>query len=430
MQTYYKHLFSAEPSVEERYAGTLRRDEGRRVRLCTKCGWPFSNPYLSPKHRRSHKKHCGTIEGYTVLIGVEAVSDDDYHGDTDKEKSPIASFKGQIKKKTSIGGSDGLRASISGSEDEFFSDDAVTEFSESGTSQRGSVKESLDKDLFYTFSDSKNGEAKKSTLGETQSPSAKKTDHAAKKDEAVNYKEGVEDGKKGRKKVKRVRPWVPFVCCSAKSPSVKKTDHAAKKEVVNDKEGIEDGKKGRKKVKRVRSWVPFVSSSAKSPSAKKTLEAKKDEAVNDKEGDPISPPKLIEDGKKGQKKLKGVSSWVLFCSSLDVVDSKKRKKSTLGEAESPSAKKTDHAAKKDEAVNYKEGIEDGKKGQKKVKRELKKDHEAKKDEAVNNKEGDPMSPLKLIEDGKKGRKKLKGVSSRVLFCSLLDVVDSKVMRIQ
>ncbi|GKF45872.1 hypothetical protein Tco_0135674, partial [Tanacetum coccineum] len=61
------------------------------------------------------------------------------------------------------------------------------------------------------------------------------------------------------------------------------------------------------------------------------------------------------------------------------------KKSTLGEAESPSAKKTDHAAKKDEAVNYKEGI----------------------------------------EDGKKGRKKLKGVSSWVLFCSSLDVVDSK-----
>ncbi|GKC95186.1 hypothetical protein Tco_1160628, partial [Tanacetum coccineum] len=153
--------------------------------------------------------------------------------------------------------------------------------SDSGISQGGSVKESLDKDLFYTFSDGENGEAKKSTLGEAESPSAKKTDHSAKKDEAVNYKEGIEDGKKGRKKVKRVRPW-----------------------------GIEDGKKGRKKVKRVRTWVPFVCSSAKSPSAKKTYhEAKKDEAVNDKGGDPMSPPKLIEDGKNGGKKLKGVSSW-------------------------------------------------------------------------------------------------------------------------
>ncbi|GKA60762.1 gag/pol polyprotein [Tanacetum coccineum] len=204
-------------------------DEGRRVHLCTKCGWPFSNPYPSPKHRRSHKKHCGTIEGYTVLIGAEAVSDDDHHGDTDKEKSP-----------------------------------------NNGTSQGGSVKESLDKDLFYTFSDDEIGEAKKSTLDEAESPSAKKTDHAAKKDEAVHYKEGIEDGKKGQKKVKRVRPWVPF-------------------------EGIEDGKKGQKKVKRVRPWVPFVCYLAKSPSAnKKTYHAAKKEAVDDKEG--------IKDGNKGRKK--------------------------------------------------------------------------------------------------------------------------------
>ncbi|GKC59435.1 hypothetical protein Tco_1087033, partial [Tanacetum coccineum] len=202
--------------------------------------------------------------------------------------------------------------------------DVVTEFSDNGTSQGGSVKESMDKDLFYTFSDDEIDEAKKSTLDEAESPSAKKTDHAAKKDEAVNYKEGIEDGKKRRKKVKRVRPWVPFVSCSAKSPSAnKKTYHAAKKEAVDDKEGIKDGKKGQKKVMRVRSWVPFVCCSAKSPSAKKIDdEAKKDEAVNDKEGDPMSPPKLIEDGKQGRKKLKGVSSWVLFCSLLDVVDSK------------------------------------------------------------------------------------------------------------
>ncbi|GJS52252.1 cytochrome f, plastidic [Tanacetum coccineum] len=129
MQTYYKHVFLAEPLVEEGYAGTLRRDEGRRVHLCTKCGWPFSNPYPSPKHRRSHKKHCGTIEGYTVLIGAEAVSDDDHHGDTDKEKSPSQ----KIEKKTSIGDSE-------------------------IASQGGSVKESLDKDLFYTFSDGKSDE--------------------------------------------------------------------------------------------------------------------------------------------------------------------------------------------------------------------------------------------------------------------------------
>ncbi|GJT34161.1 hypothetical protein Tco_0924580 [Tanacetum coccineum] len=50
--------------------------------------------------------------------------------------------------------------------------------------------------------------------------------------------------------------------------------------------------------------------------------AKKDEAVNDKEGDPMSPPKLIEDGKKERKKVKGVRSWVPFgcCSSVNVVN--------------------------------------------------------------------------------------------------------------
>nr|GEX37189.1 hypothetical protein [Tanacetum cinerariifolium] len=114
----------------------------------------------------------------------------------------------------------------------FFSD-AVTEFSDSGTSQGGSVNKSLE-DLFYSFSDGEN-EAKKSTslknlLGEAKSPTAKKTDHAS-----VNDKEGIEDGKKGWKKVKRVRSWVLYVCCSAKSPSAKKTDHAAK--AVNDKDG-------------------------------------------------------------------------------------------------------------------------------------------------------------------------------------------------
>ncbi|GJT54032.1 hypothetical protein Tco_0989086 [Tanacetum coccineum] len=62
---------------------------------------------------------------------------------------------------------------------------------------------------------------------------------------------------------------------------------------------------------------------AKSPSVKKTDSvAKKDEAVNDKEGDPMSPPKLIEDGKKERKKVKGVRSWVPFgcCSSVNVVN--------------------------------------------------------------------------------------------------------------
>nr|GEX43538.1 hypothetical protein [Tanacetum cinerariifolium] len=59
---------------------------------------------------------------------------------------------------------------------------------------------------------------------------------------------------------------------------------------------IENGKKGRKKVKGVRSW-----------------------AVNDKEGDLMSPPKLI---KVGRKKMKGVRSWVPYvcCCSVNIVN--------------------------------------------------------------------------------------------------------------
>ncbi|GJV25433.1 hypothetical protein Tco_1378128 [Tanacetum coccineum] len=61
----------------------------------------------------------------------------------------------KIKKKTS--GSDGLTANISRSEDKFFSDDVVTESSDSGTSQGGSAKKTLDKHLFYSFNDGENG---------------------------------------------------------------------------------------------------------------------------------------------------------------------------------------------------------------------------------------------------------------------------------
>nr|GEZ55613.1 hypothetical protein [Tanacetum cinerariifolium] len=61
-------------------------------------------------------------------------------------------------------------------------------------------------------------------LDEAKSPPKLiKNDHAAKKDEAVNDKEGdpmsppklLKAGEKGRKKVKGVRSWVPYVCCSS-----------------------------------------------------------------------------------------------------------------------------------------------------------------------------------------------------------------------
>ncbi|CAI9284147.1 unnamed protein product [Lactuca saligna] len=41
-----------------------------------RCGWSFQKSHPSSKHRRAHKKICGTIEGYPKLIDSEVVSDD------------------------------------------------------------------------------------------------------------------------------------------------------------------------------------------------------------------------------------------------------------------------------------------------------------------------------------------------------------------
>ncbi|MFS8005950.1 putative transcription factor C2H2 family [Helianthus anomalus] len=108
------------------------------VHLCHRCGWPFPNPHPSAKHRRAHKKICGTIDGYTSLIGSEVGSDDD------KEKTPSP----KIVEKVGDGG--GMRVSFSRSEDEVFSD-AVTEFPDSGP-----VSKTLDRDLFFSFKDAEN----------------------------------------------------------------------------------------------------------------------------------------------------------------------------------------------------------------------------------------------------------------------------------
>ncbi|KAL8227329.1 hypothetical protein R6Q57_017161 [Mikania cordata] len=124
---------------------------GHGVHLCHRCGWPFPNPHPSAKHRRAHKKICGTIEGYTNLIGSEVVSDDEHHPDDDKEQTPSP----KIEKKTSIdrdgGDGDGeIRRSFTRSEDEMFAD-AVAEFADSG-----SANKTLDKDLFLSFKDAEN----------------------------------------------------------------------------------------------------------------------------------------------------------------------------------------------------------------------------------------------------------------------------------
>lgn len=57
------------------------------VHLCHKCGWPFPNPHPSAKHRRAHKKVCGTIEGYKLTESEAthlAISDDEHPSDDDR----------------------------------------------------------------------------------------------------------------------------------------------------------------------------------------------------------------------------------------------------------------------------------------------------------------------------------------------------------
>lgn len=107
--------------------------ENHGVHVCHKCGWPFPNPHPSAKHRRAHKRICGTVEGYKLTGSKEhthlTVSDDEQDHPSD-EDSRTPSPK--IDKRSSTG-SGGVGGRSSRSEDEVFSD-AVTEFSDSGCS--------------------------------------------------------------------------------------------------------------------------------------------------------------------------------------------------------------------------------------------------------------------------------------------------------
>ncbi|KAL3637398.1 hypothetical protein CASFOL_018566 [Castilleja foliolosa] len=107
--------------------------EGHEVHLCRRCGWPFPNPHPSAKHRRAHKKHCGTIEGYTIILSEEHVSYNDHASDED-EHTP-SNPKAVNKTAEDFGSSGVVGARSNKSEDDVFSD-AVTDFSDSGISPR------------------------------------------------------------------------------------------------------------------------------------------------------------------------------------------------------------------------------------------------------------------------------------------------------
>ncbi|KAI3794898.1 hypothetical protein L1987_37539 [Smallanthus sonchifolius] len=112
---------------------------GHVSRTCRRCGWPFPNPHPSSKHRRTHNRICGTIEGYTNLIDIhsDAVSDDDHHSDSDDqetEKTPSPNIEKRIIKESGSSAG-GIEERSNRSEDDRFSD-AVTEFSDTGISPR------------------------------------------------------------------------------------------------------------------------------------------------------------------------------------------------------------------------------------------------------------------------------------------------------
>lgn len=57
--------------------------------MCHKCGYPFPNAHPSAKHRRAHKRVCGTIEGYKLVDSEHHnVSDDDCDHSDDERRTP------------------------------------------------------------------------------------------------------------------------------------------------------------------------------------------------------------------------------------------------------------------------------------------------------------------------------------------------------
>ncbi|KAH6770106.1 hypothetical protein C2S52_014909 [Perilla frutescens var. hirtella] len=120
---------------DHKTTATSAGHEGHEVHLCHRCGWPFPNPHPSAKHRRAHKKVCGTIEGYKSIHSEYhgdhlAVSDDDHASDDDEHHTPSPNI---IKKNAESSGR--VVEKSPKSEEDVFSD-AVTDFSDSGISPK------------------------------------------------------------------------------------------------------------------------------------------------------------------------------------------------------------------------------------------------------------------------------------------------------
>ncbi|KAL4298179.1 hypothetical protein GQ457_12G002320 [Hibiscus cannabinus] len=126
------------------------------VHLCHKCGWPFPNPHPSAKQRRSHKKICGTIEGYRLF---DSAASDEEPLSEECHKTPFAQVPKVLESFNLEKNIGGIGAISNRSEDEVFSD-AATEFQEAGfglgrqdSLDHASKSDGVaDKDLTSTFS--------------------------------------------------------------------------------------------------------------------------------------------------------------------------------------------------------------------------------------------------------------------------------------
>ncbi|KAI9115100.1 hypothetical protein K1719_014113 [Acacia pycnantha] len=105
--------------------------ESHGVHLCHKCGWPFPNPHPSAKHRRAHKRICGTIEGYKLFDSEGHPHSNASDDSDDDHKAPSSKPTTEMSKNEKGGG--GIGEKLKRSEDEVFSD-AVADFSDGGLS--------------------------------------------------------------------------------------------------------------------------------------------------------------------------------------------------------------------------------------------------------------------------------------------------------
>ncbi|XP_044499717.1 uncharacterized protein LOC123221093 isoform X3 [Mangifera indica] len=134
-----------------------RGNETHGVHVCHKCGWPFPNPHPSAKHRRAHRKVCGTIEGYKLNESQDLnLSDEDNHSDEDPTTPSPKPVERSIDEKHSSG----ISKRSNRLEEELFSD-AVEEFIDSGLSpglqhnlEFERMLDEKDRTVFFSFKDS------------------------------------------------------------------------------------------------------------------------------------------------------------------------------------------------------------------------------------------------------------------------------------